>query len=214
MEENMPPVPENKVPPTTPKQGKSPNKKKNLSSQQKLTIVLVVLVILLPISVFLAMNLQNSKLKERQKIEMDNLKSQTTEIIRANNETNLKTVAKVFSWAARAEMMRDNMEQLNQVMVELVKVQGYRQVVILTNEGSVILSTDKKYEGKDYTEDFYKQLAGSDDVLMSVQKNGDLLVSAPIFGIDSRLGSLVITYTPVTPDFTSAAPQEETKKQE
>lgn len=206
MEENMPPVPEN----TTTKPSTAPEpvvvKKKKLKTSQIIMIILVGLVILLPLGVYFFMNLEISKMEYRQKQETDSLRTQTALEIRQNNEANLQTVAKVFSWAVRAEMMRDNMEQVDQIMTELVKVKPYQQVVLLSNDGKVLLSTDKKYEEKTYTEQFYQQIAGSDQVEIKTQTSGELLVSAPVYGIDSRLGSIVITYktdessaiTPVT----------------
>jgi L-lactate utilization protein LutC len=196
MEENLPPVPENNTtkPNATPE--KAPVAKKKLKPGQIVIIVLAALLVLVPLIVYFFMDMEVSKLETRQKMETDSLRSATALQIKQINEDNLKTVAKVFSWAVRAEMMRENMEQVDQIMTELVKVNDFRQVVLLSSSGEVLLSTDKKFEGKAYSESFYQQIAGSDQVQLSVQKNGDLLVSAPVFGIDARLGSVVITYTP------------------
>ncbi len=193
MEENSPQTPENK---TTASQPAQQAPKKKLKPRQIIMIILVALVILLPLSMYWFMSLEISKLETRQKLETDSLRSQSALEISQNNENNLKTVARVFSWAVRAEMMRENMEQVNQIMTELVKIKPYQQVVLISNDGVVLLSTDKKYEKKAYTEQFYQQIAGSDQVDLKVQTSGELLVSAPVFGIDNRLGSIVITYKP------------------
>lgn len=200
MENNLPPVSGPQGTETSKETtGKNPAaavKKKKLNGRQIFMIVLIVLVILLPFSVYWFMDLQTEKINVRHQVAMDSLKARTSKIIQEKDRINLQTVARVFSWAVRAELMRNNMEQLNQIMVELVKTQGYRQVVLLSETGAVVLSTDKKYEGREYTANFYSQIAGSDQVQLNVMKTGDLLVSAPVYGFDKRLGSVVISYTP------------------
>jgi hypothetical protein len=210
MEENMPPIAENNANKSATVKETNPVKKKKLKPSQIFMIILVGLVILLPLGVYFFMNLEISKLEYRQKQQTDSLRAQTTLEIRQNNEANLKTVAKVFSWAVRAEMLRDNMEQVDQIMTELVKVKPYQQVVLVSNEGKVLLSTDKKYEEKTYTEQFYQQIAGSDQVEIKTQTSGELLVSAPVYGIDARLGSIVITYK--TDEVSAVAPVTDKKE--
>lgn len=220
MENNQPPVSGNDTvnpkgnnhPVNQPEQGTP--KKKKLSARQIFMIILIALVILLPLGVYWFMNLEMSKLKVRQGVEMDTLKTQASDMISKNNRFHLETVAQVFAWSARTEIMHNDVEHLNQMMTSLVKIKGYRQVVLLSDAGAVVLSTDKKFEGKEYSDAFYRQLAGSDQVQMNVQKNGDLLVSAPVLGMDKRLGSVVITFTPEPVNYIQPAPIDESKIQE
>jgi hypothetical protein len=207
MEENTPPVPEPEKPktetptvtPVTKPADATPKKKANY--KWVWWLVGIVIVILVPVIIYFVKQMEIDRLKDAQKKEIGNVRLQAADLVKKNNETNLQNVAKVFTWAVRAEAMRQNMDQINQMMIELVKIDEYRQVVLLADDGTVVLSTDKKYEGEGFSESFYKQILGANEVKIYPQKNGDLFVSAPVFGIDVRLGTVVIAYRPAALEF-------------
>jgi L-lactate utilization protein LutC len=163
--------------------------------------VIIVVVILVPVIIYFAKDCEIKNLKEAQQKEIDAVKLQATELVQKTNEANLQNMAKVFSWAIRAAAMQNDTDQMNQLMLELVKIYEYQKVVLLAESGTVVLSTDKKFEGDGLTESFYKEVIGANEVKIYPQKNGDLFVSAPVFGIDSRLGTLVIAYRPTPLEF-------------
>lgn len=205
MEENTPPVPETEknqtpVSPPTPAPVVE-KKKKKISTKWILIIIAIVIVILVPVVIYFVKDCEINKLKEQQQKEIAGIRKQAADAVDQNNETNLKSVAKVFSWAVRTEMTRGNMDLVNQMIIELVKINDYRQVVLLSDQGEVLLSTDKKFEGEGFSASIYEQLLGSDDVKVAPQKNGELMVSAPVFGMDKRLGTIIITYQPSKLEF-------------
>jgi hypothetical protein len=212
MEENIPPVPEtdkNQTPPVTPVKPVTPveeKKKKKISTKWIFRIIIILVVILVPVIIYFAKDIEINRLKEKQALEIQSMKQQASDKVDLNNNANLIIVGKIFSWAVRGELTRDNKDQVNQMMIELVKENDYRQVVLLSSDGSVVLSTDKKYEGDDFNKSVYDAMLGSDNVQVSPQKNGDLLVAAPVFGIDSRLGTVIITYRPSILEFSDTTP--------
>jgi cell division protein FtsL len=209
MEENVPPVPEtdkNPTPPATPDKPVTPveeKKKKKISTKKILWIIFIVVIILVPVVIYFIKDCEINRLKEKQAVEIQAIKQQASDKVDLNNNANLIIVGKIFSWAVRGELTRDNKDQVNQMMIELVKENDYRQVVLLSGDGSVVLSTDKKFEGEGFNNSVYEALLGSDNVQVSPQKNGDLLVAAPVFGIDSRLGTVIITYRPSVLEFSN-----------
>lgn len=97
--------------------------------------------------------------------------------------------ARVFSWAVRGEMLRENMDQVNQYFMNLVKEPGFRKIQLVDiNNSTVIISTDKKDEGS----------AVSDTAILNATvarqlPNGDLLRTiTPVMGLNSRMAVLVI----------------------
>lgn len=100
--------------------------------------------------------------------------------------------AKVFSWAIRGELLRDNREQVNQFFMNLVKEPGFKKIQLVdVNSQKVIISTDKKDEG----------MAISDTMILNAteirhQPNGELLRSiTPVMGLNARIAVLVIDRT-------------------
>jgi hypothetical protein len=100
--------------------------------------------------------------------------------------------SKVFSWAIRSEMLRDNRDQVNQFFVDLVKEPGFRKIQFIDLKNStVMISTDKKDEGT---------LVNDTVILNAIElrqmPNGDMIRSiTPVMGLNSRIGILVIDRT-------------------
>lgn len=97
--------------------------------------------------------------------------------------------SKVFSWAIRGELLRDNREQVNQFFTNLVKEPGFRKIQLVDASNSkVIISTNKKEEGTEVSDTLIINANNQrhllkDDVIISV---------TPVMGLNSRLGILVI----------------------
>lgn len=101
----------------------------------------------------------------------------------------VEETSRVFSWAIRSEMQRDNLEQVNQFFMTLVKEPGFRKIQLIDVKNSkVLISTDKKDEGT---------LVSDTTVLnasvVKHQIDGDIIRSVtPVMGLNSRIGILVI----------------------
>lgn len=97
--------------------------------------------------------------------------------------------SKVFSWAVRAELLRDNREQVNQFFMNLIKEPGFKKIQLVDVANSkVLISTDKKDEGT----------AVADTSILNANQprqfvNDDIMRSiVPVMGLDTRIGVLVI----------------------
>jgi hypothetical protein len=97
--------------------------------------------------------------------------------------------ARVFSWAIRGEMLRENKDQVNQYFLNLVKEPGFRKIQLVdVSNSTIIISTDKKDEGS----------VVSDTTILNASvarqlPNGDLLRTiTPVMGLNSRMAVLVI----------------------
>ena len=100
--------------------------------------------------------------------------------------------SKVFSWAIRGELLRDNREQVNQFFMNLVKEPGFRKIQLIdVSNSTVIISTDKKDEGT----------LVSDTLILNATEikqlpNGELIRSiTPVMGLNSIIAVLVIDRT-------------------
>jgi ABC-type multidrug transport system fused ATPase/permease subunit len=176
------------------------SKKPLLNNKAIALLVLILVLITVSVVIYFYKQSEIKKLNEAHKTEIDSLNNKATEAISKNNVNFLETIGKVFSWAARAELERQNLGQLDIMMTELVKVKNFKQIVIISSEGKVMLSTDKKFEGQGFPKIVY-DMVKTDVTKTSVQENGDILATAPIFGLDKRIGSLIITFVPEKSNF-------------
>lgn len=102
---------------------------------------------------------------------------------------NLESSSKIFSWAVRSELMRNNTENLNQLLNAFVQESGADLVQLIDPETNIIsLSSDKKFEGKEYPQ-------GIDYALTEPQtlmEEGGTKIITPVMGLNSALGILIV----------------------
>ena len=110
------------------------------------------------------------------------------------NIENIEMTMKVFTWAIRSEMLRENIDQVNQFFITLVQEPTIVNLKVVDPENlEIIISTDKKEEGL-----FYKDegLIRTNDIV--VNKDSTILrVINPIMGLNRKLGVLVAEIKPV-----------------
>lgn len=156
-----------------------------LRNKMVFTLLLVIVVISLWALIKISI-MQNHYKKETLKLKSDyenRIDSLTTKQI--------MLTSKVFSWAIRSELTRENKEQVNQFFLSYIKEPGVSNVKFVNSPDSkVTLSTDKKDEGTVYTNQI---------VLMATEtinfKNDSILtVVTPVMGLNNKLGVLLIEY--------------------
>lgn len=96
--------------------------------------------------------------------------------------------ARVFSWAIRSEMLRENNEQINQFFLRLVKEPGFRKIQLVDINGNVIVSTDKKDEGSTVSD---TTILNAEDS-RQITRDNILRTVTPVMGLNSKIGVLVI----------------------
>lgn len=117
------------------------------------------------------------------------LKKEYTLKIDSIKIANLQQTIKVFSWAVRSELNRENFEEVNQFFLNFVKEKGIRMINLVNPEnGTIILSTDKKNEGETMTD---KQLLDVTDLKVFADST-QLKVAVPIMGLNTKNGVLIV----------------------
>ncbi len=145
------------------------------------------------------------RVEEKAAIEKTELVDRTRKALSDQTGYFLKLISKPFVWAIRKEMLRENYEQVNEYIVQFVKEPRVRQVLVTDAAGTVVAATDKKFEGRPIAELRPGIAMDNEDTMVTADPAGDLLVLTPVMGLNSRLGSLLLVYTPETID--SAGPQ-------
>ncbi len=186
-------------------------KKKGLSAQAIVSIIIIALMIIIPLIVYLWKQSEIKNLKKKYETDITAITVKANSTIEENNKKNMENLTRVFSWAVRSEMLRSNLEQVDNYMTDLVKKADLKNISAVKTDGIVVLSTDKKFEGSVYPGPVANELTQINNVVTRTGENGDVISICPIMGLDNRMGTIIITYTPQKNIFV-AEEQNEDKK--
>ncbi len=170
--------------------GASPIKQSKFKAfvfKNKVTVFLLLLLI----GVFSWGSFKNYRLKAQ--FEKNKMETEIRDAMRLDSikSASYELSTKVFSWAIRSEMLRNNTEQVDQFFLSFIKEPNVRKIQLLNPEtGKVLLSTDKKEEGQVLSE-----MEGlKTDSLTAVRTEGSLKVYSPIMGLNTKLGLLIVEF--------------------
>lgn len=145
--------------------------------------LLVVIIILITYHLISIGRLENSyfekinSMQTEHKLEIDSIQIER-----------LQQITKVFSWAVRSEMNRNNLEEVNNFFLTFVKEKGIKKINLVDPESSIIkLSTDKKIQGEQLIDSQILNISS----LTVIEKDNQLLMVTPIMGLDRKIGILI-----------------------
>lgn len=143
--------------------------------------------------------LEAERTQMAQKFEADRatLVSEANLFLANQGESQSRRFGQALSWAVRGELIRNNLEQVDQFTNELVKVPGIELVVFADAKGKILVASDRKHQGADFGQLYPVDLLQAPEVSLRQDANGQLLV-VPVMGLNSRLGTLVLRQQPAT----------------
>ena len=100
----------------------------------------------------------------------------------------------VLSWAVRGELIRHNLDQIDQYMNEIVRMKDTERVVLIGEEGQLLLSTDKRLEETKGTEIFPKEILNLQKITVKSDVDGRKLLVVPVMGLNKKIATLVVSY--------------------
>lgn len=189
------------------KQDKQPDKKdvkKNDSPnwflafiKKNIVSVLLALALIIVIIWFSAKSNMDNKQFEKEKTSLitqsKNERSALVSTYESEKDSlrlmNLEAAAKIFSWSVRSELLRNNTENLNQLVNAFVKESGADLVQLIDPEtNKIILSSDKKFEGSEYPQKIDFGLKEPH----TLKEDGGIKIITPIMGLNTALGILIV----------------------
>ncbi len=114
-------------------------------------------------------------------------------MVNENAQNLLKATALPLVWAIRKEMIRGNFEQINEYMERLVQEKGFKTILLVDASLKILLSTDKRMQGQRFADYYPVEILQVNDISISTD-SFNIRVVAPVTGLNSRLGTLVIEY--------------------
>ena len=155
--------------------------------RHKLITFLIAVIVILSLWAFIKISLLENKFKK----DTLKLKSDYENKIDSLTTNQLMLSSKVFSWAIRSELTRENKEQVNQFFLNFIKEPGVSKVEFVNAlDGRVMLSTNKKDEGLV----FPNQVALATTETINYRNDSVLSIVSPVMGLNNKLGVLVIEY--------------------
>ncbi len=104
-----------------------------------------------------------------------------------------------LAWAVRAELIRNNLDQVDQFFNAIARMERVKRVVLASQEGKVLLASDKRYQGGEFTALYDAALLATPQVSVLAGPDGDRRLVLPIMGITARLGTVVLDYDALPP---------------
>lgn len=154
----------------------------------KKNIAAVVLAIIL-ILVFIWFNTKIDKNKNQFENEKTQIITQYETERDSLQIKSLVFVSSVFSWSIRSEMLRDNMENLNQLLTLFVQESSASLVQIVNPDTRmIVLSSDKKYEGTKYVKEVNFEINNP----VVIRDDQMISIITPIMGFSNRIGVLIV----------------------
>ena len=152
-------------------------------------MVFTILLILVIISLWAFIKI--SSVENKYKKEILKMKSDYENKMDSLTAKQILLTSKVFSWAIRSELTRENKEQVNQFFLSFIKEPGVSKVEFVNaSDAKVALSTNKKDEGTTFTD----QLAIMTTQTINYRNDSVLTIVSPVMGLNNKLGVLVIEY--------------------
>lgn len=117
----------------------------------------------------------------------------------ARADESRRRFALALAWAVRGELIRNNLDQVDQYFAELVKLPGHALVLLAAPDGKVLVSTDRRHLGADAAGVVPAEALGQAEIALRAEADGAKLLSIPVMGLNARLGTVLLRYQEADP---------------
>ena len=98
-----------------------------------------------------------------------------------------------LAWAVRGEMIRNNLDQVDQFFGEIVKLPNTERVLLAGSDGKVQVSTDRRHLGAEATTLVAPELLLLPQITVRSEADGSRLLVVPVMGLNARLGTVIVS---------------------
>jgi hypothetical protein len=112
------------------------------------------------------------------------------------SEASLREFGTALAWAVRGEMIRNNLDQIDQFFTEIVKLPGTERVLLAGADGKVVVSTDRLHLGVEASTVVPPEALALPQVTVRSEADGTVLLVVPVMGLNDRLGTVFVTRRP------------------
>lgn len=112
----------------------------------------------------------------------------------------LELMSVPLAWAVRREMLAGNLDQVDQYVGELVRLDGVEEVLVANADGIIVAASDRRHAGAVFQTLYPERYLSADEIAIDEPAAGQWLIAIPVMGLSARLGTMVVGYRP--PPFT------------
>ena len=168
---------------------------KTYVSKRNTMLIAALVILALFAGLWIWKSVQISNIKKDSAERQQALKQRADEVLMEAEMKYMKLIAKPYVWAIRTEMMRGNIDAVNLYANDMVKEKNFQSIMVADERGTIISSTDKKLEGKDFSSVGKSAYLTADSTIIDQVNKSTLMVSSPVMGFNKRIGTLVFNYT-------------------
>jgi len=114
--------------------------------------------------------------------------------VEADADESKRQFGMALAWAVRGEMIRNNLDQVDQFFGEIIKLPHTERALLADSTGKVLVSTDRRYLGVALSMLVPVEATLAGEVAVRAGPNETKLLVIPIMGLNSRLGTVVVSY--------------------
>lgn len=165
-------------------------------SDRSLWLWIIGLLLLVVVGVYAWKEIQLGNVRGEAEQQRQALVERAGEQVDARTQRLLRLTAQPLGWAVRSEMIRRNLDQVDAYLAEFVQEEGVESAVLAGERDTVLVATDRRFQGTRFSEHFPAELLERDQTIVEAADQGRLRLVVPIMGINRRLGTLVVFYRP------------------
>lgn len=160
----------------------------------KYAAALIGLIVVVIVWKFIAVSKVESDMTKKLENERVLIKQQAREYADTQYAREEERFGQVLSWAVRGELIRNNLDQIDQYLSEIVKMKDTERAVLINEEGQLLVSTDKRLEETKGTELFPKEILNLQKITIKSDVDGRKILVIPVMGLNKKIATLVVSY--------------------
>ena len=167
--------------------------KSTLAARIRLYTYMLLILIIIGMYVWRMFSVQS--LEKRLEAQRTEMIQQRQEAVDLQAQSMLRMTAQPLAWAVRAEMMRDNLSQVDDYFRDFVRGEGVQSIFLIDAKNQVAVATNRKLEAQPVDNVVSQEIRNTKTVVIEPTESG-MRVGIPIMSFNEKIGILVMDYTP------------------
>lgn len=160
----------------------------------KYAVMLAALVVVVIAWKMIAVSKVESDMNKKMEHERVLIKQQALEYADQQYVKEEERFGQILSWAVRGELIRNNIDQIDQYFGELVRMKDTERVVLIAEDGQLLVSTDKRLEETKGSEIFPKEILNLQKITIKSDVDGRKILVVPVMGLNKKIATVVVSY--------------------
>jgi hypothetical protein len=153
----------------------------------------ILILILLALGIYIWKELAIQDLEMEMEDQRTAMSEERLEALEARTRAMLELTALPLAWAVRGEMMRGNLQQIDEYFRDFVKEAGVESIFLIGRENTVVLATNRKLETQPADQVVSQRIQEAESALIE-KSDSAMRLGVPIMSFNEKMGILVMDY--------------------